>query len=92
MIVSIAIWHDIYRVLPFGNRTYPTCWGNTLREGGDCASDSGFPHAAHVMAGMSIVLDAAACGTLIDDRVNGRPDALAKVVDEIGAIRARRAA
>ena len=44
------------------------------------------------MAGIHIVLDAAACRTLIDDRVNGRLDALAAVVGEIARIRSRRAA
>ena len=39
---------------------------------------------------MSIVLDAAACGTLIDDRVHGRPDALATVQAEIVEARRRR--
>lgn len=63
-----------------------------LREGQDCAPDSLLPHAAHVMAGMSIVLDAQACGTLIDDRVLCRPDAFEGVVDEIRGIRERRAA
>ncbi|MEX6506820.1 dATP/dGTP diphosphohydrolase domain-containing protein [Jiella sp. M17.18] len=54
-----------------------------LKEGEDVAGDSQIPHAAHVMAGMSIVLDAAACGTLVDDRVNARPDALAEVQSAI---------
>ncbi len=61
-----------------------------LKEGEDCSSDSGLRHAAHVMAGMSIVLDAAACGKLVDDRVNGRPDALAEVQAEILTLRERR--
>lgn len=63
-----------------------------LKEGQDCAPDSGLPHAAHVMAGMSIVLDAEACGTLIDDRVHGRPDAYEFTLTEISRIRAERAA
>ena len=63
-----------------------------LKEGEDVTGDSGLPHAAHVMAGMSIVLDAQACGTLIDDRVQKRPDALAGVTSKILDIRERRAA
>lgn len=63
-----------------------------LREGQDCAPDSGLPHLAHVMAGASIVLDAAACGTLIDDRENGRVDAYEFTLTEISRIRAERAA
>lgn len=37
-------------------------------DGEDNASDSGIDHLAHVAAGVGIVLDARACGTLIDDR------------------------
>lgn len=62
-----------------------------LKEGEDCASDSHLPHAAHIMAGMSIILDAVACGTLIDDRVHGRPDAFAKVQAQILQIRQQAA-
>ena len=59
-----------------------------LKEGEDCADDSHLPHAAHVMATMSIILDAQACGTLNDDRVQKRPDALAAVQKRI--LEARR--
>ena len=60
-----------------------------LKEGEDVATDSQIPHAAHVMAGMSIVLDAAACGTLVDDRTNPRSDALARVQAQIPERRAQ---
>lgn len=63
-----------------------------LKEGEDAAQDSLLPHAAHVMAGMSVLLDAQACGTLIDDRVEPRKDAWEKVRGEIARIRERRAA
>lgn len=63
-----------------------------LKEGQDCAPDSMLPHAAHVMAGMSIILDAAACEMLIDDRVECRIDAHEFVLTEISRIRAERAA
>ena len=62
-----------------------------MKEGEDVASDSLLPHAAHVLAGMSVLLDAEACGTLIDDRVNVRPDAWERVRSEIAAIRERKA-
>ncbi|UIJ74297.1 dATP/dGTP diphosphohydrolase domain-containing protein [Aurantimonas sp. HBX-1] len=47
-----------------------------LKEGENCADDSGLPDTAHTMATMSIILHAGACGTLIDDRVQKRPHAL----------------
>lgn len=39
-----------------------------LRDGEDVADDSGVSHLGHIIAGAAIVLDAKACGTLIDDR------------------------
>lgn len=39
-----------------------------LLDGEDNDPESGLPHAAHVMAGMAILLDARAAGTLEDDR------------------------
>ena len=39
-----------------------------LADGEDVAEDSGISHLGHIMAGAAILLDAAACGTLIDDR------------------------
>jgi len=39
---------------------------------------------------MSIILDAEACGTLIDDRVQKRPDALLKVKASVLRARAQR--
>lgn len=61
-----------------------------LKEGEDVAEDSHLPHAAHVMAGMSVLLDAQACGTLTDDRVVPRADAWEKVRREITGIRDRK--
>jgi hypothetical protein len=34
----------------------------------ECASDSGIPHLAHARADLGILLDAAECGMLVDDR------------------------
>ncbi len=59
-------------------------------EGERCSPDSGLPHLAHIMAGASILLDAKACGTLIDDRTEGRPDAFAAVQADVLEIRDRR--
>ena len=50
-----------------------------LQEGEDVAKDSLVLHAAHLMATCAIIIDAEACGTLVDDRVLGRPDVFAKV-------------
>ncbi|GGD38212.1 dATP/dGTP diphosphohydrolase domain-containing protein [Aureimonas glaciei] len=61
-----------------------------LKEGEDVASDSFLPHAAHIMATMSIILDAEACGTLIDDRVHGNAKALAEVQGRVLEARVRR--
>ncbi len=41
---------------------------NAFRDGEDCAPDSGIHHLAHVAASCNIILDAAAAGTLVDDR------------------------
>jgi len=52
--------------------------------------DSGAPHAAHVMAGMAILIDAFYAETLVDDLGRDtRP--LRKVMNEIADVRARRA-
>ena len=61
-----------------------------LEEGENVAGDSLPPHAAHVMAGMSVILDAAACGTLIDDRVLPRQQSFDMVKKQIAAIRSRK--
>lgn len=50
--------------------------------------DDGAPHAAHVMAGMGILLDADYHGTLIDD-LGSDPSPLRKVLNEITDRRAR---
>lgn len=52
-----------------------------LADGEDNALDSGLPHAAHAAASMGIILDALACGTLIDDR--SRPGPAAKLLDQL---------
>lgn len=52
-----------------------------LVDGEDCASDSGLPHAAHAAASMGIILDALACGTLIDDR--SKPGPAAKLLEQL---------
>lgn len=52
-----------------------------LADGEDNAPDSGLPHAAHAAASMGIILDALACGTLIDDR--SRPGPAAKLLEQL---------
>lgn len=37
-------------------------------EGEDIDPESGLPHEAHILAGAGILVDAGACGSLIDDR------------------------
>jgi len=49
-------------------------------DGEECASDSGVEHVAHAMACCAILLDAMACGVLIDDRPP--PGATAKIQAE----------
>ena len=46
------------------------------RDGEDLAPDSGVSHLGHIIAGANILLDAAHCGTLVDDR--------AKMPDQTG--------
>lgn len=45
---------------------------NAFRDGEDLDPESGLPHLAHIGASVNILLDAQACGTLVDDR-NSRP-------------------
>lgn len=52
-----------------------------LADGEDNAPDSGLPHAAHAAASMGIILDALACGTLIDDR--SKPGPAAKLLEQL---------
>lgn len=40
-------------------------------DGEDCAQDSGIDHLDHAVAGLAVIIDARACGTLIDDRTPG---------------------
>jgi dATP/dGTP diphosphohydrolase, N-terminal len=43
-------------------------------EGEDRAPDSGCHHLGHLLAGIGILIDAQACGTLVDDRpICGKP-------------------
>lgn len=37
-------------------------------DGEEAASDSGYSHLDHAVAGLAVILDAQECGTLIDDR------------------------
>ena len=39
-----------------------------FQDGQDADADSGRSHLAHIVANCNILMDAAACGTLIDDR------------------------
>lgn len=48
---------------------------NAWRDGEDLDPESTRSHIAHIAAGCCILLDAEACGTLIDDRVK-RPETL----------------
>lgn len=41
---------------------------NAFRDGEDLDPESGLPHLAHIGASVNILLDAQACGTLVDDR------------------------
>lgn len=52
-----------------------------LADGEDNAPDSGLPHAAHAAASLGIILDALACGTLIDDR--SKPGPAGKLLERL---------
>jgi hypothetical protein len=58
-------------------------WRHLLQilDGEDNDSESNQPHAAHAMACFAIILDAHACGTLVDDRP--RKGAATKVINEL---------
>lgn len=43
------------------------------QDGEEAAPDSGIHHIAHAIAGLAIMLDAAQCGTLVDDRPPAGP-------------------
>lgn len=62
-----------------------------LQEGEDFASDSYILHLAHVMAGCAILIDARACGTLIDNRRRGNVEALERTQQAIRESRRLRA-
>lgn len=57
-----------------------------LKDGEDCTRDSGITHLGCVIAGASIILDAAQCNTLIDDRPTLGPRT---VSNELEAYRGR---
>ncbi|WP_188851857.1 dATP/dGTP diphosphohydrolase domain-containing protein [Aureimonas glaciei] len=63
-----------------------------IQEGEDFASDSHILHLAHVMAGCAILIDARACGTLIDNRVRGDVGAFESTQEAIRESRRLRAA
>lgn len=42
---------------------------SALQDGEDADPESGLSHLSHVLANCAILLDAAKCGTLVDDRV-----------------------
>ncbi len=46
---------------------------DAVLDGQDLDPDSGLPHVAHVAASCNIIMDAAAFGTLVDDRPRARP-------------------
>ena len=50
-------------------------------EGQDVAEDSGLNHIAHIAASCGILLDAAANGTLLDDRIEGPAAAILRRLD-----------
>lgn len=41
------------------------------QDGENAAEDSGLSHLAHAVAGLAVMLDADACGALVDDRSEG---------------------
>lgn len=51
-----------------------------LLDGEDCASDSGLPHLAHVIATAAILLDAREAGALLDDRPQRSGNAAALIL------------
>ena len=46
-----------------------------MQDGEENDPESGQPHVAHAMACMAIIIDAAACGNLVDDRPHEAPTA-----------------
>ncbi len=51
------------------------------REGQDNAEDSGLPHLAHIAASCAILLDADACGQMIDNRSQGPAPGILATLD-----------
>lgn len=61
-----------WRETKVGANTYISAMFRHLaafKEGEDLDPESGTSHLGHVMASCAIILDAAKCGTLVDDRV-----------------------
>lgn len=59
-------------------------------DGEECASDSGFPHLAHALACIAIIVDAKECGVLNDDRP--LPGGMSRLIEEWTAFMKARAA
>lgn len=60
-----------WRETPVGTMTYLSAMQRHLSafiDGEEFDPDSGMPHLAHIAAGAAILLDAKACGTLLNDR------------------------
>lgn len=65
-----------WRVDPVSSSTYrDACLRHLFAwiDGEDVDPQSGVPHLAHAMTNIAIILDAAACGTLLDDRPTKAP-------------------
>lgn len=78
-----------WRQTPIPTNTYLSAIRRHLDEyatGVDRASDSKLPHLAHIAAGCIILLDAAAAGTLIDDRF--RVEGFEAILQEVQALKA----
>jgi len=54
-----------------------------LIEGEDIDTDSGLPHEAHILACIAIIVDAKACGNMVDDR--NYPGGYLKLLEEATA-------
>ena len=60
-----------WRQVPVSTTTYVSAMMrhlNAFRDGVDLDAESGRSHLSHIMANCAILLDAAAAGTLVDDR------------------------
>lgn len=76
-----------WRQQPVSAATYAEAMQRHLSawiEGQDAAEDSGLNHIAHIAASCGILLDAAANGTLLDDRVAGPAANILRRLDNSG--------